>query len=109
MATGFATRLLSRPLRFRLLLSLFHAREPCRQGRKRSRAPTSHPSSKRHALPSQTYAPFSPLSIILQSAFFWTDDPDSQYRPSLVVDRRSTLEKALHHSSRLREGHISIF
>jgi hypothetical protein len=40
-----------------LFHSLFHSREPCRQGRERSRAPTQHPLSKRGSLASSTFAP----------------------------------------------------
>src|SRR5437588_11850452 len=70
MAAGFAPRSRSRPLRFCLLHSLFHAREPCRQGRERSRAPTQHPSSKRHSLPSSTLALFLLDQSLLKVLFF---------------------------------------
>ena len=45
----------------RLFHSLFHSREPCRQVRERSRAPTQPPSSKSHSLPSSTFAPLFSL------------------------------------------------
>jgi hypothetical protein len=57
-------------LRFRLLQSLFHSREPCRQVRERSRAPTQLPSSKRHALPSSPFAPLFSLSQSLLTVPF---------------------------------------
>jgi hypothetical protein len=81
MAAGYVPRSRLRPLRFRLSHSLFHAREPCRQDRERSRAPTSQPSSKRHALPSQTFASlFSLINRFSKCLFLDGDDPSSQYK-----------------------------
>src|SRR5690348_6014872 len=71
MAAGFAPRSRSRPLRFRLFHSLFHSREPCRQVRERSRAPTQPPSSKRHSLPSSTFAPLFSLINRFSKCLFY--------------------------------------
>ena len=58
---------------------LFRSREPCRHVRERSRAPTQHPSSKRHSLPSSTFAPLFSLINRFSQYFFSSDVLSSQY------------------------------